>query len=199
MGVGVDVVEADPGAELGHVGEEVLKLRPHGPVPPEALPVPQVHPVGREVLGHEEELLRPRGHEPRRLGEHVGGVPGAEPSPQLRDDAEAAPVVAPLGELHVGVVPRGELDLGRDEVQKGVPGRGKHHLHRLQNPFHLPRARDGEHLGVALPDLLGARPQAARDHHLAVFLEGLADDLGLSSTASLMKPQVLTMTSSASS
>jgi len=86
-------------------------------------------------------------------------------------------VVAPLGELHVGVVPRGELDLGRDEVQKGVPGRGKHHLHRLQNPFHLPRARDGEHLGVALPDLLGARPQAARDHHLAVFLEGLADDL----------------------
>lgn len=124
MGVGVDVVEADPGAELGHVGEEVLKLRPHGPVPPEALPVPQVHPVGREVLGHEEELLRPRGHEPRRLGEHVGGVPGAEPSPQLRDDAEAAPVVAPLGELHVGVVPRGELDLGRDEVQKGSRGAG---------------------------------------------------------------------------
>ena len=106
MRIGIDVVQAHPGAERAELVGEIEEARPHLAIAPEARLILEVDAIGARVLGDDEELLHPGAHQPLGLAQHVAGRARDEIAAQLRDDAEAAAVVAALGDLQIGVVPR---------------------------------------------------------------------------------------------
>ena len=110
--------------------------------------------------------------------QHVGGRAGDEVAAQLRDDAEAAAVVAALGNLQVGVVPgRQPQALRRHQLEEGRVRRRDGGVDRLQHRLVLVRPGDGHHLGVDARIADGVGAQAAGDDDLAVLLDRLADRL----------------------
>src|SRR5204863_101831 len=81
----------------------------------------EIAAVGGGILRDDEELFHAGGDEALGLAQHLGGRPRAQLPAQLRDDAEAAAVIAALGNLEIGVVPRRELDaLRRHQVEKRI-------------------------------------------------------------------------------
>ena len=176
MRVGIDVVQADPGAELAERRGEVEEAGPHLALAPEARRVFEVDAVGAGVLRDDEELLDARLHEPLGLAQHVAGRAADEIAAQLRDDAERAAVVAALGNLQIGVVPGRELDaLRRHEVEERVVRRRRRRVHGRDDALVGLRPGDREHVGEALADLVGLGPHAAGDDDLAVLGHRLAD------------------------
>jgi hypothetical protein len=183
VGVGVDVVQPDPGAELSKLFRQIKKPSPNSAIPPHALCVLQVDAVGAGVLGDDEELLHAGLHELLRLAQHLGGRAAHEIAPELRDDAERTAVIAALGNLQVRVMARCELDpLRRHEVEKWVVLRRRSLVHGGQHALVLLRSRDGQDLWEALADRFGLRTHAAGDDHSAVLghcLPDRAERLGL--------------------
>ena len=176
MRVGIDVVQADPGAELAERRGEVEEAGPHLALAPEARRVFEVDAVGAGVLRDDEDLLDARLHETLGLAQHVAGRAADEIAAQLRDDAERAAVVAALGNLQVGVVPGRELDaLRRHEVEIRVVRRRRRRVHGRDDALVGLRPGDREHVGEALADLAGLRAHAAGDDDLAVLGHRLAD------------------------
>src|SRR5690606_3078757 len=106
--IGIDVVQADPGAELAQLARELPHAGPDGAAAHESGAVPHIHPIGAGVLRDDEELAATAIDQGTRLAQHVADGPAHQVSPQRRDDAEAAPVVAALGDLEIRVVPRGQ-------------------------------------------------------------------------------------------
>src|SRR5262249_59004763 len=101
---------------------------------------------------------------------------GALLAPYDGDDAGAEEVVAGLGNLQIGVMPRGELDAsGWQQVDERVMARRQRAMHRLDHALVLLRTGDGEHLRIARGDLLRLGAHAAGHDHLAVLVERLAD------------------------
>jgi hypothetical protein len=107
VGVGVDVVEADPGAEGAQLAAEVEEAGADLAAVPVAGGVAEVDAVGAGVLGDDQELLGAGGDQGLGLAEHVGGGAGGQVAADLGDDAEGAAVVAAFGNLQVGVMLRG--------------------------------------------------------------------------------------------
>ena len=94
----------------------------------------------------------------------------------MRDDAEAASVVAALRDLQIGVVARREPDaLRRQQIEEGIV-RARHRLvHLLNHRLILMRAGDGEHAWMRGADAVGLDAKAAGDDDLAVLGQGFAD------------------------
>src|SRR5829696_3331824 len=90
MRVGVDVVQADPGAELAERLREIEKARPHLAPAPFAGRVFQIDPVGARVLRDDQDFLDAGFHQPLGFAQHVARRPADEVPAQLRDDAERA-------------------------------------------------------------------------------------------------------------
>jgi hypothetical protein len=176
--VRVDVMQPYPGAQLAQPAAQVEEARLVFAVAPAAGRVLQVRAVGAGVLRDDEQLLHPGLHQLLALGEHLGDRAAGEPPAHGRDDAEAALVVAALGDLQVRVMPRRELDaLRRQQVEEGIV-RGRHRgVHRLHHPGVVLRLGDGQHLREFLADDVALRPlaKAARDDDLAVLGQRLAD------------------------
>src|SRR4029077_18139737 len=117
-----------------------------------------------------------RGHQAFGFAQYVRGRPRNEVAPQLRDDAEATAIVAALGNLQVGVMPRRELDaLGRQQIEERIVLRRRRAMDGLDYALVLLRAGDGEHARIMRDDLLGLRTHAAGDDHLAVRANRLAN------------------------
>ena len=92
------------------------------------------------------------------------------------NDAEAAAMVAALGNLEVGVVLRRELDsLGRHQVGERVVRFLEVLVHCLHHAVSVVRAGDREHAGVGRLHHACLGAQAAGDDDLAVLLQRLAD------------------------
>ena len=94
------------------------------------------------------------------------------------DDAEAALVVAALGDLEVAVVARGQVHgRGRQQVDEGVGGRRHRGVDGVEHRLVLVRAGDGEHARVGAADVGLVGAEAAGDDDPAVRGERLADRL----------------------
>ena len=128
--IGVDVMEADPGgvafrrAEIAHGGGEVGHVGADLTAGLERVGgVLQVEAVGAGVLADDQQLLRAGRDQLLRLAQDGVGAAADEVAAQARDDAEGAAVVAALGNLHIAVVARGELEAGLGD-QVDVRARG---------------------------------------------------------------------------
>ena len=120
--------------------------------------------------------LTPAADQLFRLAQHVVGRARHQVAAQFRDDAEAAAVVAALGNLQIGVVPRRQLDaLRRHQIEMRIVDRRQCAMHGLQHALILLRARDRQHAGIGRLDLFGFGAHAAGDDDLAVLGHGLAD------------------------
>src|SRR4029079_18378535 len=93
----------------------------------------------------DERLLRARGDELLRLAQDRVGPAADEIAAQVRDDAEGAAVIAPLGNLQIAVVARRKLEarFGHqvDEWRRDRRGRL---VNRRDDLLILLRAGDGE-------------------------------------------------------
>ena len=111
VGVGVDIVQADPGAELAHFAREVGHVGADLRTFPWPRLVAEVHSVGARILTYDEQLLRAGGDKLLRLAQNRVRAAADEVAAQGWDDAEGAAVVSAFGYLHIAVVPRGQLDI----------------------------------------------------------------------------------------
>ena len=137
-----------------------------------------VHAIGAGVLRDHQQFLHAGLDQALGLAEHVAHRPADQVAAHRRDDAEAATMIAALGNLQVGIVARRELDaLRRHQVQVGIVvflGRrgivhGAHHF------FILLRSGHGQHAGVHVADHGLFHAHAAGDDDLAVLGQRFAD------------------------
>ena len=174
--VRVDIVHAHPRAERAERAREVDELRLDGLAAPEAGRVLEVGAVGAGVLRDHQQFLHAGLHQALGLEHHVADRPAGEVAAHRRDDAEGAAVIAALGNLQVGVVPRREADaLRRHQVDERVVQRRQLLVHGLHDFFVRVRAGHLEHRRVTVGDRLGPGAEAAGDDHLAVARQRLAD------------------------
>src|SRR5262249_23363052 len=176
MGIGINVMEAHPGAETAERFGETQEPRLALLSGPRAPGMADVEPIGARVLRDDEQFLDASLDQALRLTHHVGDRPAVKPAAQMRDDAEAAPVVAAFGDLQIGVVARREPNaLRRQEIEEGI-------LRTRLRPVHLPRhglvlmrASDGKHVRMRGADTVGFNAEATGDDDLAVLRQCLTD------------------------
>ncbi len=174
--IGIDVVEPDPDAELAEGLGQIDESRRNVAVAPAARRVFQVEPIGARVLRDDEELLDARRDQPLGLAQNLAGRAADKVAAQLRNDAEAAAIVAAFGDFQIGVVARRQLDaLRRHEVHARVVRRRQRLVNGRDDALVLLRPGHGQHLRKAFADQLRLGPHAAGDDDLAVRLERLAD------------------------
>src|SRR5271165_2064203 len=119
MRIGVDIVQPHPGAERAELAYKVEEARGDVAVAPPARGVLQIAAVGAGVLRNDKELLDARPDQLFRFAQHLARGPRHKVAAQSWNDAEAAAVVAALGDLEIGVVARRQLDaLLGDEVHE---------------------------------------------------------------------------------
>ena len=152
----IQIVEPNPmEVQFAQLLQQVRQMVP---------PIP-VRPVAGDVLSHHDELLHAPGRQLPSLRQDLVHGTAAVLSPELGDDAEGAPVVAPLRDAEVGVPGRrgqhpAEFIHRGIEVTK-VPGMlpGHHVLHGGDDVLVAPGAQDAVHLrqlrGDVLPIALG--------------------------------------------
>jgi hypothetical protein len=124
-------VQADPHAESGERLCELLHARSHGPALPEVEPIFQIDTVSARVLRDDQDFLHARADQTLGFAEHVADGPAREITPHRRDDAEAAAVIAALGDLEVRVMTRRQSNpLRRHEIDERVVLRRQVLMHR---------------------------------------------------------------------
>ena len=96
MGVRVDVMEADPCAELAEFAGEIDEFGADLAIFPLACGIFDVETVGGRVLRDDEEFLDASIDEFFRFAEHITDGAGDEIAAQFGDDAERAAIVATL-------------------------------------------------------------------------------------------------------
>src|SRR6185503_9852249 len=118
-------VEAHPSAErperLGESHEPRVALLSA----PRAFGVAEIEPIGARVLRDHKQLLDAGGDQLLGLAHHLPKRPALEAAAQRGNDAEAAGIVAALGNLQIGVW-RGVslMPCGGKRSRKGSCGRG---------------------------------------------------------------------------
>ena len=176
VGIGIDVVESNPDAELAECRCEPLEARLVRAPAKLARGMADVDAVGARVLRDHEQLLDPRLRQPLSLAHHVRDRATHEIAAHRGDDAERAAVIAAFGDLEIGVVARGQLDaLRRKQVEERIVGRRKMRVHRADDRRVVLGPADREHVRMPREDLLRLRAQATRDDDLAVLGQRLAD------------------------
>ena len=174
--IGIDVVQAHPGAELAEGLRQIEEAGLERRALPGALGVLDVEAVGAGVLADDQQLLDAGLHQALGLGHHVRGGAAGEVAAQLRNDAERAAVVAAFGDLQIGVVARREAQaLGRHQVDERIVQRRHGVVHGRHDGLVLVRAGDGEHARMRGADAVLLDAEAAGDDDAAVLGHGLAD------------------------
>ncbi len=182
MGVGIDIVEANPAVhrrhdlaqfagEVGHVGDDLLPL-------PHARFAADVDAIGRGVLADHQQFLRPRLDQLFSLAQDRVGAAADQVAAQRRDDAEGAAMVAPLADLQIAVMARRELEPAvRHQIEERV---GRHRCGVMDGAddfFILMRTCHRQHIGKAGTDRLGLLAHAAGDDDAAILRDGFADGI----------------------
>ncbi len=171
-------MQPNPRAQFTQRGGEIANVGAHYAASPQVAGVTQIGAVGAGVLGDNQKLFHACRHQALGLPQHVRSPPAFQPAAHGGNDAEAALVVAALGDLEIGVVPRRELDpLGRHQIQERIVPRRQVGVDRVHHLLVLLRPGDREHAGVGASNHLGLYAEAAGDDDLAVLGHGLADGL----------------------
>jgi hypothetical protein len=126
-GIGIDVVQAHPDAELAEFAWHRSSSRVFtGRPPQEAGAVLDVDAVGAGVLRDHQQFLDAGLGQHLGLAQHLADRPRHQVAAQRGNDAEAAAVVAAFGNLQVGVVVGRQADaLRRHQVDEGVVRGGR--------------------------------------------------------------------------
>ena len=178
--VGVHVMQAHPHAQLAQRAGQRQQVGAQRPTAVKAGAVFDVHAVGAGVLRDHQQLAHAGIDQRLGLGEHLADRPADQVAAQGRDDAEAAAVVAALGNLQVGVVRRRQAQaLRRQQVDIGIVlARGRRRQVLLYRGDDLGVGMGSghrQHARVAIQNLAGVGAQAAGDDDLAVLGQRLAD------------------------
>jgi hypothetical protein len=138
--------------------------------------VAQIDAIGAGVLRDDEQFAGAGRNQLFRLAQAGIDPAAGEPAAQAGDDAEAARMVAALGNLEVAVVPGRQLDIGlRDQIDEGALAWRGMGVDRGDHLLILVRAGDREHLRMRGADRLGVLAHASRHDHPAVLGNRLAD------------------------
>ena len=182
--VRIHVVQPDPRIarlrQLPEFPHQFVHPRLHGAACDEVELVANVDAIGAGVLRDHQQLLHALPDEVLGLAHHLPDGAAHEVAAHRRDDAEAAAMVAALGDLQVGVVPGSQLDPGRrHQVAERVVRPRQVAMDVVEHLARRVRAGDRQDLGMDLRDEVlaarGLRPKAAGDDHLAVLGQRLAD------------------------
>ena len=161
--IGIDVVQPHPDAEFAERAREVDEFRAYVSVAPLARRVFNVEAVGGGVLRDDQQFLHAGLHQFLGFAQHVGGRARHEIAAQRRNDAERAAIIAALGNLQIGVVPRRELDaFRRHQIEERIVLRRQCAMHRIDHAFVLLRAGDREHVRDKLTRCFPARRPCSR-------------------------------------
>ena len=109
MRIGVDIVQAHPGAERAEFARRSRKRAATSRSRQGSRRI-EVAAVGAGVLRNDDELLDAGLDQLFGFAQHVARRARDEVAAQFRNDAEGAAVVAALGDLEIGVVARRQLD-----------------------------------------------------------------------------------------
>jgi len=176
VGVGIDIVQAHPHAELAERAREIDETRLVLPAAPAPWRVAQVRSVGTRILGDDQQLLHSRGSEPLGFAQDFVDRPADEPAAHRGNDAEAAAVITPFGDLQVGVVARRQAHtLRRQQIEERIVSRRQVRVHRTHHFLISVGTGHLEHARVTLEDALRPCAQAAGDDDTPVLRERLAD------------------------
>src|SRR5262249_25805489 len=144
--------------------------------------IAQVAAVGRGILGDQVDLERPGGGQRLSLGEEIGHRTALVPAADLRDDAEAAGVVAALRDLEIRGPPRARANARRGG-ERGKHVRrlaehawrvGRRQAHRVREPQEVSGADEDVDLGEFVAQLVGvALGEAAGDDEAPARPTGL--------------------------
>ena len=176
--VRVDVMQPRPRIQFGQAFAQRLHPGLVLAPAPAARGVLQVHAVGRGVLRDHQQFAHPALDQPLGLAQHLVHRARDQVTAQGGDDAEAAAMVAALGNLQVGVVVGRELDANvRHQVQEWIVLGRQGLVHRFHHAAVILRAGHRQHIRVMLADHLRLLAQAAGDDDLAVLVHRLADGI----------------------
>ena len=176
MRVGIDIVHPHPGAEVAQFLGHVVELRAHLAAVELRRPILDVDAIGAGVLADDQQFLDAGLDQPLGLVEHRGHGAGNEIAADRGDDAEGAAVVAALGNLQIGIVPRRQVQaLRRHQIEARVMQRRKRLVHGTHDRLVLVRAGYREHARMGGADGIGLDAVAAGDDDASVLGHGLAD------------------------
>ena len=178
LGIGIDVMQANPGLVLPQPPGQGLDVGAQGLPTPDIGAIAQVQAIGAGILGDDEQFPHPGLHQARRLVQDLADGAADQVAPQAGDDAKGTAMVAAFRDLEIGIMAGGQLDpLGGHQAGEGVMG-GRHlGMDRGHDLGKGLGASNGQDLGMGVPDQVRARPQAAGHHHPAVLGQGLANGL----------------------
>jgi hypothetical protein len=94
MRVGIDVVQPDPGAELAELAGKLDETGADVALLTSARSIFEVDPIGRGVLGDDQDFPHSGTDQLLGLAQRVGERPGGQIAAQLWDNAERAPIIA---------------------------------------------------------------------------------------------------------
>ena len=198
--VRVDVMQPHPDAERAERAHEIRELRVFRAACPESRAVSEIRAVGAGVLRDDQQFLDAGLHQALRLLHDLADRPAREIAAHRRDDAEAAAVIAALGDLQIGVVARRQPDaLRRHQVDERVVRRRQLLVHRAHHLLVGVRPGDLEYAWDA--SVIVSRLAPRQPVTMTRPLRAIASPMASSDSCyrSSMKPQVLTTTRSASS
>src|SRR4029079_10014271 len=96
--------------------------------PPFRFGVADIEAIGAGILRDDEKLLHARRDEALGFAHDIVELTALQSPAKRRNDAEAAAIVAALGDLQIGVVPRRQPEaLRRDQIEIGIV-RSRHRL-----------------------------------------------------------------------
>ena len=170
VGVGVDIMQPHPGAELaeftrqiGHVGADLFTL-PHPRL------MPDVDAIGAGVLTDDQQLPRSGSDELLGLAQYRVGAAADEVAAKVRDDAEGAAVIAALGDLQIAIMPGRELETRfGHQINERRWDRWRGFMNGRDDFLILLGPGDREHVGEAVANDFGFLAHAARDDDAAIF------------------------------
>ena len=173
-------MQAHPDAELTQRLAQILHAGLQWTTLPETRAEFGIHPVGAGVLGDHQQFPHAGAHQALRLAHDVADGAADQVPAHGGNDAEAAAVVAALGNLQVGIVAGRQLDpLRRHQVREWIVYPGVRHIlvHRAHHLLIGGGAGHAQHLGVQFHDGAGVIPlaHAAGHDHPAIFADGLTD------------------------
>jgi hypothetical protein len=174
--VRVNIMQTHPRAERTEPARKIDEARLVRFIAPRRGRVAQVRSIRARVLRDDEQLFHAGLHQALAFSQYLVDRAAGELAAHRGDDAEAALVVAALGDLQVRVVARREPDaLRRHEVDEGLVLRRQMLVNRGNDFLVRMRPGDLQHARMPFQDALRLRAQAAGDDDAPVLLQRFTD------------------------
>jgi hypothetical protein len=99
MRIGVHIVQPDPDAQFAESRSEIVKASAARNTAPGLRGIFQIDAIGTGVLGNHQDFLHTGAHQLLRFAQHLTDRPADQVAAHGGNDAEAAAMIAALGDL----------------------------------------------------------------------------------------------------